>query len=419
MKKFIAVISAITVMCSYVPVIPENVLNTSAVSVPEAFFVVVGSFRDDVQLKYFGEDSTEKVVWKDAPENLSYGDVLVADGELSMERVQSFPDNPIYAHAYHYELAENTVLDNIGNCSEIAEQKKLTVKDKIYDGSGHWSIHLNDSEGNAYYYGLNTFGSSLGVNPVEAEDGEVCTYSFINGKIIIPLADTDTPFSAETFFVVVGTYREEVQLRYFGEDSIEKVVWKNAPENLSYGDVLVADGEVSMKSVQSMPEDPVYAHAYHYELAEDTVLDNIGNCSEIAEQKKLTVTDKIYDGSGHWSIHLKDSDGQEYYYGLNTFGSSLGVNPVEAEAGEVCTYSFINGKIIIPLAETDTDIMGDTNGDGVFSIADVILLQKWLINSSEDTITDWKKADFHEDGVLDVFDLVIMKQMIVNSPDFL
>lgn len=256
MKKFIAIISAITVMCSYVPLIPENVLNTSAVSVPETFFVVVGSFRGDVQLKYFGEKSTEKVVWKDAPENLSYGDVLVADGEVSMESVQSFPEDPVYAHAYHYELAEDTVLDNIGNCSEIAEQKELTVTDKSYDGSGHWSIHLNDSEGNAYYYGFNAMGSSLGVNPLDTEDGEVCT------------------------------------------------------------------------------------------------------------------------------------------------------------------YSFINGKIIIPLAETDTDIMGDTNGDGVFNIADVIILQKWLMDSSEDIITDWKKADFHEDGVLDVFDLVIMKQMIVNSPNF-
>ena len=243
----------------------------------------------------------------------------------------------------------------------------------------------------------------------------MCSYAPVIPENVLNTSAVSVP---ETFFVVVGSYREEVQLKYFGENSTEKVVWKDAPENLSYGDVLVADGELSMERVQSMPDNPVYAHAYHYELAEDTVLDNIGNCSEIAEQKKLTVTDKQYDGSGHWSVHLDDSDGNAYYYGLNTFGSSLGVNPIEAEIGEVCTYSFIDGKIIIPLAKTDTDIMGDTNGDGVFSIADVIILQKLLINSSEDTITDWKKADFHEDGVLDVFDLVIMKQMIVNSPHF-
>ncbi|MDE6664796.1 MAG: hypothetical protein K2K14_01190, partial [Ruminococcus sp.] len=50
----------------------------------------------------------------------------------------------------------------------------------------------------------------------------------------------------------------------------------------------------------------------------------------------------------------------------------------------------------------------DVNSDGKFTIADVLIFQKW-ITGSDVTLNNWQAVDFNEDGVLDVFDLCIMK----------
>lgn len=49
--------------------------------------------------------------------------------------------------------------------------------------------------------------------------------------------------------------------------------------------------------------------------------------------------------------------------------------------------------------------MGDVNLDGSFNVADVVLLQKWLLAFSEITLEKWENANFYADRKLDVFDL--------------
>ncbi|MCM1315656.1 MAG: leucine-rich repeat protein [Prevotella sp.] len=60
-------------------------------------------------------------------------------------------------------------------------------------------------------------------------------------------------------------------------------------------------------------------------------------------------------------------------------------------------------------------VKGDVNADGVFSVADVILLQKWLLAVPNTHLADWKAADFYEDSVLDVFDLCLMKRALIET----
>ena len=59
--------------------------------------------------------------------------------------------------------------------------------------------------------------------------------------------------------------------------------------------------------------------------------------------------------------------------------------------------------------------MGDVNADGAFNVADVILLQKWLLAAPDTHLADWKMADFCEDEKLNVFDLCLMKRKLLNS----
>ncbi|MDE6832751.1 MAG: dockerin type I repeat-containing protein [Ruminococcus sp.] len=65
------------------------------------------------------------------------------------------------------------------------------------------------------------------------------------------------------------------------------------------------------------------------------------------------------------------------------------------------------------ISETEGIYEGDCNGDGQFTISDVVMFQKWLSGKGE--LTDGKNADLTSDNKLDVFDLVLMKQLITNG----
>ncbi len=58
---------------------------------------------------------------------------------------------------------------------------------------------------------------------------------------------------------------------------------------------------------------------------------------------------------------------------------------------------------------------GDVNADGVFSMADAVLLQRWLMAAHGTVLPDWQAADLCEDGKLDVRDLSAMKQKLLGG----
>lgn len=58
---------------------------------------------------------------------------------------------------------------------------------------------------------------------------------------------------------------------------------------------------------------------------------------------------------------------------------------------------------------------GDVDGDGEFNVADVVLLQKWLLAVPDAYLPCWQAADLCKDGRLDVFDLCLMKRKLING----
>ena len=56
---------------------------------------------------------------------------------------------------------------------------------------------------------------------------------------------------------------------------------------------------------------------------------------------------------------------------------------------------------------------GDVNGDGTVSAADVIMLQKYLLNAG--TLTVPEAAELYTDGVTDVFDLAMLKRRLLTQ----
>ncbi|MBQ8513899.1 MAG: dockerin type I repeat-containing protein [Ruminococcus sp.] len=60
-------------------------------------------------------------------------------------------------------------------------------------------------------------------------------------------------------------------------------------------------------------------------------------------------------------------------------------------------------------------IKGDINADGVFSVADVVTLQKWLLCIPDAMLADWQSGDLCEDERIDVFDLCMMKRLLIEN----
>ena len=61
---------------------------------------------------------------------------------------------------------------------------------------------------------------------------------------------------------------------------------------------------------------------------------------------------------------------------------------------------------------TPLDI-GDCNLDGKTGIADVVMLQKWLMGSGK--LDCWQNADLNNDNKIDVFDLCLMKKVLLEQ----
>ena len=58
-------------------------------------------------------------------------------------------------------------------------------------------------------------------------------------------------------------------------------------------------------------------------------------------------------------------------------------------------------------------VRGDVNADGEFNVADIVLLQKWVLAVPDTELADWQAGDLCTDGRLDTFDLVMMRKELL------
>ena len=83
-----------------------------------------------------------------------------------------------------------------------------------------------------------------------------------------------------------------------------------------------------------------------------------------------------------------------------------------------CFKGSIDNIKIYKCALTESEIggveavIGDVNGDGEFTVADLVTMQKFLLGSGE--LANWKNGDLCQDNVIDVFDLCFMRKLITG-----
>lgn len=120
--------------------------------------------------------------------------------------------------------------------------------------------------------------------------------------------------------------------------------------------------------------------------------------------------------SNPFIINYKDiSEDREYGFHIENVDKVFKVHISLPEETVVTKYDNNSFDIEFKLKKT---VSGDVNSDGQFSIADLVVFEKWLLGASDAELADWKAADLYNDGSLDTFDLCRMRQLLAeNSPE--
>ena len=156
--------------------------------------------------------------------------------------------------------------------------------------------------------------------------------------------------------------------------------------------------------------DPEIADSYKVCWEDDRFASALGLPKELFEFKQNTpVRIGIGDNNGKYcscNINAKAANSSDTEKLL-----AAALNYVQLSPYFVSFHYDYLGWRVAPTVQ----VKGDVNGDGKFTIADVVTFKKWLYGISDTPLANWEAADFCEDGVLDSFDFCIMRRKIIEK----
>lgn len=83
---------------------------------------------------------------------------------------------------------------------------------------------------------------------------------------------------------------------------------------------------------------------------------------------------------------------------------------------EICNYGYHFKTLGIYISDENGEISeackGDVNKDGNINIADLVILQKWLVGNG-DGLGCWQLADICDDNRIDAFDMVMLRKLLI------
>lgn len=120
-----------------------------------------------------------------------------------------------------------------------------------------------------------------------------------------------------------------------------------------------------------------------------------------------TITKRVLiDGNGNPITKISDMN-----YPLSD------CQPIYTSDGTVKWYVTDSGSPVLYSIDAyefvSSELKGDANLDGKVSVADAVMLQRWLLGYSN--LTYWKNVDLCEDGIIDVFDMALLRRLIVEK----
>ena len=119
--------------------------------------------------------------------------------------------------------------------------------------------------------------------------------------------------------------------------------------------------------------------------------------------------DIICNKDGTYSLLTASSDGTR----------CADVFEISTEDGaNICQWEFWGGdgqKFVLeaaPKVKSPVKIKGDVNADGNLTIADLVMLQKYILGT--ETLTDWQVGDLCEDSQIDAFDVCLLRALLIK-----
>ena len=94
------------------------------------------------------------------------------------------------------------------------------------------------------------------------------------------------------------------------------------------------------------------------------------------------------------------------------FGSSSGATYIES-VDIVRSFIAKRKNWLNSLWKEDVSVRGDVNCDGEFNVADLTVLQKWLLGNGK--MLYLETADLNSDGIIDIFDLCTMRRELISA----
>ena len=193
-------------------------------------------------------------------------------------------------------------------------------------------------------------------------------------------------------------------------DFVNVMAYDNDADERSHADMEFAQSSLQYFNVQKkIPRDklvlgvPFYGRGYTADGALDW--NSYVAFSELIAMDAANYDSDLYDGIAYNGA----STMREKCTLAKGYGGIMIWELSQDAAGEHSLLSLIKDEMTI------TAIRGDVNADGEFGVADVVMMQKWLLGVPEVTLVDWKAGDICEDGRLDVFDLCLIKRELLNK----
>lgn len=144
--------------------------------------------------------------------------------------------------------------------------------------------------------------------------------------------------------------------------------------------------------------------------AQVTIPDILCNGAEQFAEPEVTLNEETLTEGMDYDIEKRYSAIYPGEYELIITGIRNYTGEVSATYNIYCEHNFADNKCTICKSFKDT--VGDANGDGVVGIADLVVLQSFLLAKRNDISIN---ADINQDGVINGLDLCMLRRIILNA----
>lgn len=340
-------------------------------------------------------------------------------------------------------VSEDAESSKTYNTSELTLEAKLKKYDTLhYTGTGAGNcLNVVNTEGG---YDLVYLNSEDYVLPFDAEivgiDGlvmyvapDIEGITYLDGRTLSvgDTIDRNTHLLCYDYHInnnVLPVFLPDYYDKYIGDGTIkvkaidhdEKTITLESVDEFDWLPVTMTDYEAFIAengSVSVHGKYIVYCDEINYSTGDEVILEQLGT-AEIKKVKEYSISsdEPLPPGSQSHVVYVYEAISA----GTIKVTISQG-RPWDSEqtknVKDVGYYKIDESMSIIEIDESEftEPVKGDVNADGKFSVADVVLLQKWLLAVPGTELADWKAADLCEDGVLNVFDLCMMKYELINK----